>query len=251
MRGLFIRRLPPLGIGRDSAPVLATIDYLGSFSIGTGTGSPGAGVLSNAVPVPVDARLVIVHISAFNGLPHYFSGGSMSFTKGGVATPMVSYGGGAADSNVSAWQSAGFYLPVPDTGPNQTLEYDWLGAGGADVSNFALTFWKGVDTASPVRDSAATVNSAAIPTNTSLLAAEPGDRIVAHYGGFVGAEDGSGAVTAWNNLTSLAEPPKAGFAELSLATGSPSGNTTVGVQSVAGYSQGGLVALVLKPGIAG
>jgi len=45
----------------------------------------------------------------------------------------------------------------------------------------------------------------------------------------------------------LAEPLHKTYSELSLATGSPTGDTTVGVTSVTGYSQGGLIAVVLKP----
>lgn len=210
--------------------------------------SANTGNVTTALTVPADAEFAIVHISGY-GAANFHSGGTMTL----AAVTMTSFGGGAADSSTGAWQAAGFYLNLPSTGSGKTLAWDWAGTGTAGDSNhnFGVTFWKGIDTTSPVRDSDSATNSNTFPQNTPTLTCVSGDLIVAHFGGFAVASDGSGAVTAWNNLTSLAELTHNSFAELSLATGSPTGNTTVGVQTVTGYGEGGLLALVLKPAAAG
>jgi hypothetical protein len=211
--------------------------------------SANTGTVSSAVTVPADAEIAVVHVSGYGGgTANFLSSGSMTLTKAGADTAMTSFGGGAADSNTGAWQAAGFYLLAPDTGSSKSLKWDWVGTGtaGDSVFNYAITFWKGIDTGSPVRDSDAATNNSTFPKNTPTLTCVSGDLIVAHLSGFVGAGDGSGDVTAWNNLTELSEPANFGYSEISIATGSPSGDTTVGVQSVTAYGEGGVVALVLK-----
>jgi hypothetical protein len=51
----------------------------------------------------------LVHISAYDSTLHYYSGGSMTFTKGGSQAAMTAYGGGNGDGSTSVfWQSGGF-----------------------------------------------------------------------------------------------------------------------------------------------
>jgi hypothetical protein len=211
------------------------------------TTTANTGTASTAITVPADAELVVVGVSGFtsaNGM----SGGAMTFTKGGVDTAMSATTGGNASTSV--WQCGMFYLAVPDTGSNKTLKWDWAGAGasGDPVFNFSLTFWKGVDTASPVRDSdGAQGSSAALPLSTPTLTAQSGDLIVAFSGFFHAAQDGAGQVDTWSNLTELTEIAHNSYSEGAWATGSPSGNTTVGVSTGTGWEEGGIVAVVVKP----
>jgi hypothetical protein len=210
------------------------------------------GNVSTAVTVPADADFMLVHISAYDSTIHYYSGGGMTFTKGGSQVAMTAFGGGNGDGNTSFWQSAGFYLVAPDTGSGKTLAWDWAGtAAAADPAhNYAISFWKGVHQTTPVRDSDSTSPSNSFPFTTPTLTALSGDKIVAHLGGFVSAQNGSGAVSAWTNATSFAEPAHSTAAELSIATADPTGNQTVGTSTVTGYSEGALLAIVLQPAAA-
>lgn len=207
------------------------------------------GNVSTAVTVPTGTDFVLAHVSAFNGTANTFSGGSMTFTKGAAQVAMTSFGGGSADSNTGFWQSAGFYLVAPDVGSSKTLAWDWAGTGTISdgTMNFALTFWQNVHQTTPVRNSNSATNSGTFPMTTPSLTAQSGDKIVAHLGGFVAAANGTGAVNSWTNATSLTEPTNFGYAELSLASADPTGNQTVSAATVTGYTEGGLLAIVLQP----
>ncbi len=165
----------------------------------------------------------------------------MTFTKGGVDTAMTPVFGADASTN---WNTMIFYLALPDTGANKTLSWSWVGISSDDRMAPSVTFWKGVNTAAPVRDSNA-AQGAGWPRNTPTLTAALGDKIVAFCGFFYAPGDGAGTVTAWNNLAGLADIANRNAAEGAWATGNPSGNTSVGVQSSTG-SEGGIVAIVLK-----
>jgi len=208
-----------------------------------------SGTVSAGITVPATTDFVVVHVSAAHNTANYFSGGSMTFTKGGAQVAMTSAGGFGDSAGSSAWNAAMFYLAAPDIGASKTLNFDWAGSatGSESVHNIVISFWKGVDQASPVRDSDG-ANTTSIPITSGTLTALLGDKILAHLAGYVGAANGSGTVTTWSNLTSLTEPTHFAYAELSLATSDPSGDTTVGVTAVSGYAaQTGLIAIVMKP----
>jgi pimeloyl-ACP methyl ester carboxylesterase len=206
-----------------------------AFSNNSNTGN-----VSTTITVPADAEIVIGVVSKYQGTANGLA--AMTFTKGGSQVAMTRVGG---DSSTSVWQGAIFYLVLPDTGSNKTWAWDWVGTGNsADPENLmVLTFWKGIDTASPVRDSDS-VQGNSFPLTTPSLTAQTGDKIVAALAGFA---SGGGDVSTWTNLTELAELAASDYADISLATGDPTGDTTVAVASVTGYSEGALIALVLKP----
>src|SRR5712671_749801 len=114
-----------------------------------GLGSGNTGTVSTTITVPSDAELVVVGWSGFSATTNFFSGGSMTFTKGGVDTAMTNVPGGST----ADWSGGMWYLVLPDTGSNKTLKWDWIGTGAAGdtASLCSVTFWKGEDTASPVR----------------------------------------------------------------------------------------------------
>jgi len=202
------------------------------------------GTVSSTITVPADAEIVIVGLSNYNNASNTHL--SMGFTKGGVLTAMNREGGADTNNN---WETVLFWLAAPDTGTNKTLGWSWTSTT-TDVNNaYSVTFWKGIDTASPTRGSTG-VNGPNWPRNTATLTCATGDKIVAFAGFYYGAGGGGGDVTAWNNLTELTEITNSGPAEGAWATGSPTGNTTVGVQSCTG-SEGGIAAVVLKPAMTG
>jgi len=203
------------------------------------------GTVSTTITVPSDAQFVVVGLSNYGGGTNNKHSG-MTFTKGGVNTAMTPVFGADATTN---WNAVAFYLAAPDTGTNKTLAWLWdNGTSSGDLA-FSVTFWKGVDTTSPVRDTDGAQGSG-WPRNTPTLTCVSGDKIIAFAGFYYGAGGGAGGVTTWNNLTELAEITNQGPAEGTWATGDPTGDTTVGVQSCTG-SEGGIVAIVVKPAAGG
>lgn len=207
-------------------------------------GNANAGTVSSTITVPVDAEFVIATWSGFSTTANFFSTGSMTFTKGGVDTAMTAVSG--ADSNTSLWQAAMFYLALPDTGASKTLKWDWVGVGTASdpATLCTVTFWKGMDTSSPVRGTGGAQASGA-PWTTGTITALSGDLIVAWVGAFCSAE---GTVNSWSNLSLLAQVAFNGTnADGALATGSPTGDVAVAGSTATNLADGGILAISLKP----
>jgi hypothetical protein len=151
------------------------------------------------------------------------------------------------DASNAIWQAALFYLVLPDTGVNATLKWDWIGSGASSDASlmFSVTYWKGIDTSSPVRDTDGTQGSG-FPRTTPSLTAQTNDKIVAWYGGFNISTEAT--VDSWTNLTLLRnEITQTGGSDGAWAVGSPSGNTTVSAASGTSFASGGLCAVVLAP----
>lgn len=207
-------------------------------------GSTNTGTVSTTITVPADAEMVVVGWSGFSTTANFFSGGSMTFTKGGVDTAMVAVPG----SDTANWSGGLFYMVLPDTGTNKTLKWDWIGAGAAsDPSQLcSVTFWKGVDTASPARGNGFG-SGAGVPYTTGSISAASGDLFIAWSGFFVTAE---GSVTAWSNLSLLSQITFSNSADGAWATGSPSSNVTVGVTTGPG-ADGCIYCVAFKAAAAG
>ena len=202
--------------------------------------SAATGTSTSTMTVPADAQIAIVGVAGYQGTTNGHA--AMTLTKGGVDTAMTPIFGADASSN---WQSAMFYQVLPDTGTNKTLKWSWAGTSTDPALVVSVTFWKGIDTASPVRDTDA-AQGAGWPRNTPTLTAQTSDKIVAWCGFY--NSGGAATVSAWNNLTGLASAGNTAHCNGSWASGDPSGSTSVGVQACGG-SEGGVVAVVLKPGL--
>lgn len=204
------------------------------------------GTVSTAITVPSDADFIVVGWSGFGGVSNYYSTGSMTFTKGGVDTAMTS-ASTLGDSSSGFWCSAIFYMALPDTGTNKTLKWDWLGSGaaGSTSSLCSITFWKGVNTSSPVRGSSG-ANSGSLPYTSGTITAQSGDLIVAFAAGSINGVEGT--INSWSNLTLLNQITGGAVnADAAWATGSPFGNTTVAASTGTNYTDGGIVAISLIP----
>src|SRR5262245_290966 len=166
------------------------------FHTGTTTNT---GTASSTITVPSDAQLVIACLSSFDGVAAYYSTGSVTFTKGGTDTAMSL--GIAGDDDTGVWMSSLWYLVAPDTGSNKSLKWDWSGSGSSDDNTtLAISFWKGIDTASPVRDADRGHGASAPPYTTPTLTAQSGDLIVAFAAAF---SSGSNGNASWTNATAL------------------------------------------------
>jgi hypothetical protein len=206
---------------------------IGSLGTLTNRDSPG----SAAMTVPSDATMVIVAVTGYHDLfPHYFSNGSL--TLGGQTMTAV-----AADGDATKHMGALFYLVNPPIG-NQTLAWDWLGdssnvpSAGARI---VYGFYKGVDTASPVRSSSGT-QQASNPHATGSLAALSGDLIVAWVAAFSGGEE---LTFTWQNAMEVSEFSVFEFADGAWAETSPTGAQTVSANGSVD-TDAGIAAIVLK-----
>lgn len=227
------------------------ITQTGSITSFTGTGSANIGTVSTTITVPADAELVVVGWTGFSTTATFFSTGGMTFTKGGVDTAMTAVGG--ADANTGLWQAVMFYLVLPDTGTNKTLKWDWLGAAAASdpSSTCSVTFWKGVDTASPVRGTGG-AQAAGAPVTTGTITAASGDLIIAWAAGSIVSTAAEGSIDSWSNLSLLANITTVGSGcDAAWATGSPSGNTTVAASTSTNIADCDIVAAAFKPAVGG
>lgn len=207
-----------------------------------------SGTVDSTITVPADAEFVIATWSGYDSTSTYFSTGSMTFTKGGVDTAMTSVSGG---DTLNGWCAAMFYLALPDTGSNKTLKYDWLGtlAPVEHTSLCTVSFWKGMNTGSPVRGTGGAQAGSAPYTSTSITALT-GDLIVAWVGASTIVPSVDGTVDSWSNLSLLSQftvGASGSSADGALATGSPTGDTTVAASTTTGLQDGGIVAISLKP----
>lgn len=213
------------------------------------------GTVSSTITVPADAELVVVALTAEPASTGaYFSGGTVTFTKGGSDTAMT-YDAGEQTS----WNGLIWHLALPDTGANKSLKWDWAGSGAHPTGAllWTISFWKGIDTAAPIRD-VKSVYGTTFPVTTASLTCVSGDLIVA-FCGFTKTDGGATAasINSWSGgLTTLAQFDKAGdYNDGAWATGSPSGNTTVGTVTGTNCGTSGdacvVTAISLKPAAGG
>jgi hypothetical protein len=207
--------------------VLAPITRIGSV-----TNWQTAAALTSAsveVTVPSDAELMVVMLSAWANREHPYSVAG-EFTLEGQNLTI----GADSDTNLSMQQMVWYYV-LPPVG-TQTLEYTW---GASDYPlNFYYAFYKGINTANPVRSfGAQQIYNGGAPS-TGVLDAEAGDLVVAAAGaydsGFNGWTSGAATVVSSEN----------GVSELHYGEGVPTGDVTVALVSLA---FGGVAAIVLMP----
>lgn len=204
------------------------------------------GTASSTIEVPSDAQLVVVHCSGWsNAQTNLFSGGSLTFTKGGADTALTIVTGG--DANSGFLMGAIAYLALPDTGPNKTFKWDLVGTNAPATLLFTVTFWTGIDTVSPIRSSNA-IQSGTVPYTSGTLTCQTGDLILANAFGSTTAHAAEGTIDSWSNLTLLDQTVRDGVdADMALAVGSPTGNTTVAASTGTNFDDGGIAAIVIKP----
>jgi hypothetical protein len=161
-------------------------------------------------------------------------------------------GGDASDSY---WMGCLFYIALPDTGTNKTLKWDWEGTGlQAPYQRIcSITFWKGIDTSSPVRHVNGTqgnpvTNGAGSDINLNMTAVS-GDKIVAWLTAYTGGSEGS--INSWTNLSTLANLTTTLDGDAAWATGDPAGNVNIRPTSHTNMQDGSLSAIVLKPASGG
>src|SRR5262245_36170183 len=221
------------------------ITQTGSIST-LNTSTANSGTASSTLTVPADAELVIVSVGTWQNVANYITGGGLTFTKGGVDTAMTAGSNLGNAVTTGGFYSALFYLVSPDTGTNKTLKWDFSGSSTAnEVTQFSVTYWKGINLASPVRDTSG-AQSIGLPCNTGTMTAQTGDLIVA-FSGFFSTGGANGSVNSWTNLTTLGQLTNTSNTDGAWATTSPTGNTSVGALTGTTWEDGSIVALVLKP----
>lgn len=215
------------------------ISVIGSFTpFNLSTGNTGS---ITGITVPADAEAMI---AGFSGYPDdnsasYFSGGAVNI--GGSAFTLV-----AGDGDSNAMEGALGYRILPPTG-TQTLAWDW--AGSATITGFPgvcfYGFIKGIDTASPIRDSYGH-NQTAIPISTPSLLAQTGDLIISWGFQF---DDGTDSTSNWTNATGTDLTHNVNV-DGSIGQTSPTGNIVITYNS-SRSGDGGICSLVFKPASGG
>lgn len=203
-------------------------------------GGAGAGSTANtgsfSASVPSDATLAIVGVSGYVG-----SGGGY-FTDGGMTlggTSMSEVTGGDADT--AFFMGTLFYLVSPATG-TQTIAWDWEGTGTAEHAVVLVYgFYKGIDTADPVRDTYGTQNATGTYA-TDTMTAVSGDWVIAW-----GHQFNWESTYSWTNATEVAEynQNSTGSTSASWAEGQPSGDVIVTAECTPA-TDGGITAIVFK-----
>ena len=209
---------------------------------GTGGSNAATGTFFDFIDVPADAEFAVVGVVGYTGTSGGFD--SILMPKGGVDTAMSKVATGA-DADGGKWQAALFTMVAPDTGDDKLLKWSWLSSTGENPK-IVVTFWKGIDTAAPVRD-ADGLQQGGYPMTTASMTAASGDLMLAVFGGYTGGSNGT--VSAWSNASTLAEMTTSDVTDISIGSGSPSASTTVAVTSVSGgytvYTA--LAAVVVRP----
>lgn len=207
------------------------------------------GIVATDIAVPADAEIVIVGWSDYCivELQPNFNLGSMTFTKNGIDTPMTVVPGG---ETVNTQAAVMFYLTLPDTGANKTLKWEWPFAGSVGSPLCSLVFFKGIDTASPVRGTGAG-QSVGLPVATGTISAAAGDLIVAFFAANLQNFAVEGSINSWSNLTLLSQLAHRSSSDGAWAMGSPSGDTTIAALTATNIIEGGIIAISLKPGSGG
>lgn len=223
-----------------------------TLDLSSGSTNAASGTLTTTMTVPADATLAIIAIStapAAGATANFISDGAMTMTKGGTDTAMVAVQPSTRGDGAVNQSGVGmFYLALPDTGSNKTIKWDWTGTDTAGYNPyFTITFWKSVDTSSPVRGTGGGQGAqfTGPPWTTNTITAAAGDLIVAFAGGNSGFLDAT--INSWSNLTLLTQGTNNGAQDGAWATGSPSGNTTVAASTGTSWTEGGIVAVSLKP----
>lgn len=213
------------------------------------TTTDNVGTVSSTITVPALTTFVIVGVSSYAGSANYYSGGSMTMTKGASDTAMTVAitGTGSGDESDTTWAAAMFYMVAPDVGTDMSLKWDWAGTGLSSQGNkVSVTFWKDVNQSTPVRGAAGGQGGANTPYTTSTITAASGDLIVAWAGAFSGTE---GTCASWTNATLLTQITKHASSDNdgAWATASPTGNQTVACATDTNWDDGGIVAVSLTP----
>lgn len=220
------------------------ITQTGSVGVYDPTTSPsvsGASATgSMAITVPADATMVVIGVSGYSDTVGRLSANGTFDINGNT-----SVGVGGASSGV-IWQAALHYIVNPATG-SVNLDWQWGGGAGAVLAAgdviVMVSFWKGVDTASPTRSSNGNQAGGASTVATSSLTALSGDKIIA-VGGTNDAANGE-LTFSWTNATELSAATHRLDVDASLATADPTGNQTVSY-SATGADDAAIAAFVFK-----
>lgn len=200
---------------------------------------------STSLTVPSDAEGVLVFVHGYEPVADYFDGGTL--TLGGTAMEPLEVPG---DDNTAAFMGAAFWQPSPATG-SQTLAWDWLGTTAADVNPvFHAVYVKGNDTsaaAAALRDFDGAQMTSGSSVSTPTMTALSSDLLVAFGWQFWGGTD---QTFSWTNATKVLDTTGSDDGRASIATALPTGDQSVTLTSSNSGGDGGVIGVVIKPGVA-
>lgn len=176
--------------------VSAAITRTGSVSEIESTANSG----SQSITVPSDATLIVVTVTGYTSgeTATRLTSGTLTLA-GNSLTAQVVAAAGTTDYDLAGV----FYRVNPATG-SQTLAWDWNGtATWTDGGHIIYAFYKGVDTASPIKDSDTATQAGASSTATATtptLTASSGDMI---FSGLYAWDTTNPTSITWTNATEV------------------------------------------------
>jgi hypothetical protein len=226
-----------------ATPGSSTITQAGSVLEFLGvTGNTG----TQSITVPADAQIAVVAVLGRSDDTGFFDT-DMTLTKGGADVAMTRVG---PTGQTSAQVGIIYYLALPDTGAGKSLKWNWTGTNPPPAGSeptISVTFWKGIDTAAPVRSVGYQAEvSQVVKSVTGTLTAQNGDLVVAMVGGY-DAGFGEGTIDIFYNLNLLSQWTWNDPHDAAWATFAPSGNLEVGAFAATNIYYGVCAAIVLKP----
>ena len=109
--GKFRQRGGKVVVGGATVGPVAQTGTNTEFNVSTAN----SGTASTTIAVPSDATMIIVGISGFHSVINYFSGGSMTFTKGGVDSAMTAVQPATRGDGyryLFSWYLVGFFVKL-------------------------------------------------------------------------------------------------------------------------------------------
>jgi hypothetical protein len=186
---------------------------------------------SQSITVPSDAEMIVFTAALYDGAG---DAGLASVSIGGNALTIERDESGSMNSQITAIA----YRVNPPTG-SQTLAWTWDAPPLNEGAVILIGFYKGVDTADPIRDSGGqqvTSNS----MTTGSMTAQTGDMAVAVVCAYPDT-----ATVSWTNATEVQDETYNQDVN-SYAEASPTGNITISATHT-GLNYGAISAIIIKP----
>ena len=202
------------------------------------TGTPGSinsnvNASSQSITVPADATLLVVGASGWDDSNGYFT------------TTALTIGGQSMTRQVTTGSTSGTYTGIyykvsPPTG-SQTLAWDWNSTPAPDEGmTLFYSFYKGIDTTTPIRDSDSAPSMTTQSVTTPTLTASNGDLTVTVAGG-----NGTNTIV-WTNVNKIGSDANYNTNHGSHAYAIFTGNATVGVDMGSGGNYAAISAVVFR-----
>lgn len=214
------------------------ISQVGSVFTTTASGVYNAATGSLALTIPA-CSFMLIGFSCFTGQATRISSNGVLDVDGNTSVGIA--------SSTGHWRAALHYIINPASG-SKNLDWQWDGGGLDDpIVIWIISYWDGVDTVSPIRDSDV-ADAGADNATTPSLTAQSGDLIGAMCGTFDSANAELTFTASGGSI--LSQGVHSNYGDGAFITASPTGNQTIGYTAT-GSDEGAIAALVIKAAAGG